>query len=113
MITLEDAWDLITRMNEDAHDQAWDTWTAAESLADSDEEDDWSAAEEMREDASIEQAGYFRDAYFELDTEEQQALWHWAREDQDFHEQFESWFGEEEFANELRHADDSDGGHPD
>ena len=113
MITLEEAWNIIERMNEDAHEQSWDTWTAADELADSDEEDDWSAAEEMREDASIEQAGYFRDAYHELQAQEQQALWHWAREDGDFREQFESWFGTEEFADALRHADESEGGHHD
>jgi hypothetical protein len=113
MIPLEEAWNIITRMNDDAHDQSWDTWTEADALADSDDEDDWSAAEELREDASIEQAGYFRDAYYELEPEEQQALWHWAQLDSDFREQFESWFGAEEFANELRHADDSEGGHHD
>lgn len=101
MKTLDDAWGIIESINDDAHGDAWDTWMEADRLADEGEEDDdWIRAEELREEASLEQAGYFRDGWFGLNKEDQAVVEHWLREDNDFREQFATYFGEEEFADE-------------
>ena len=63
MNTLDETFDLIEALNEEAHGMAWDTWIEADELEDSDDEDDWSKAEGKREEASDEQAGYFRDEF--------------------------------------------------
>jgi hypothetical protein len=101
MKTLTEVYDLIETMNEEAHQEAYDSWAAADELMESDDEDDWETAEEMREDASSEQAGYFREAYWDLDKEDQEAIKHWLKEDPDFREEFVVWFGEEEFIDEF------------
>lgn len=101
MKTLQEVWELIESLNEEAHAQSWDTWIAADELEESDDEDDWTTAEEMREDASKEQASYFRELYYELDEEEQTAIKHYLKEDEAFKEEFSMWFGEEEFEDEF------------
>ena len=101
MKTLEETWDLIERLNGDAHDEAWNTWVAADELDESEDESDWETAEEMREQASLEQAEYFRDFYYELDEAEQDVIKHWLVKDSDFRDQFSVYFGEEEFDNEF------------
>jgi hypothetical protein len=101
MKTLEEAWHIIEALNGDAHDQAYDTWAAADELSESDDEDDWETAEVMREEASLEQAGYFREYYDDLDNEERSAIEHWLQNDEDFKEQFAVYYGEEEFKNEF------------
>ena len=101
MKTLEEAWNLIESLNEEAHGLAWDIWVAADELNESEDEDDWTTAEEMREEASIEQAGYFRDLYYDLDEEDQEAIKVYLKEDDSFREEFSMWFGEEEFNNEF------------
>ena len=40
MKTIENAWDIMEGLNNDAHDSAWDTWVEADRLADEGEEDD-------------------------------------------------------------------------
>jgi hypothetical protein len=101
MKTLEDAWDLIERLNGYAHDEAWNTWVAADELEESADEADWEVAEDMREQASLEQAEYFRDFYYDLDETEQNFIKHWLTNDNDFRDQFVVYFGEEEFENEF------------
>jgi hypothetical protein len=100
MRTLEEAQEIVERLNDDAHEQAWDAWTAA------DDEQDWEAAEEMREDASIEQAEYFRDFWYELDTDDQELVKYWLDHDEDFREQFAVYFGEQEFVDEFENKDE-------
>lgn len=99
MKTLDETYNLAQSLNEEAHHLAWDTWVQADELEESENEDDWSAAEEMREEASLEQAEHFRDLYYDLSEEEQTAISHWLKEDEDFKEEFAMWFGEEEFDN--------------
>ena len=101
MKTLEQAWNLIEMLNDDAHDESWNTWIEADELADSEDEEDWERAEDLRDQASAEQAEYFRDFYYDLDQEDQAAIDHWLDKDQDFREQFETYFGFYEFANEF------------
>jgi hypothetical protein len=100
-MNIEDAWDLIEQLNGDAHDEAWDTWARADALEDSEDEDDWAEAEEVREQASLEQAEYFRDFWYDLSEDEQDLIKHFLKENADFNEQFMVYFGEEEFANEF------------
>lgn len=101
MKTLEEAWDIIEELNNDAHNESWGTWISADELSESEDEDDWETAEEVREQASLEQAEYFRDFYYDLFEEEQNVIKHWLDNDKDFREQFAVYFGEEEFENEF------------
>ncbi len=101
MKTLQEAWDIIEELNGDAHDRAYDTWEAADELSESSDEDDWETAEVMREEASLEQAGYFRESYDDLDDEERSVIEHWLQKDEDFKEQFAVYFGQEEFEEEF------------
>lgn len=97
MITRDEAYEIIQNLNEEAHNRAWDTWTEADELADSDNEEDWETAEELRETASAEQCSYFREAYDELDEDSQSAVQHYVDSDQDFREEFVTWYGEEDY----------------
>lgn len=101
MKTLEETFNLIETLNDDAHSQAWDTWVYADELEESEDEADWEIAEDTRQSASEEQAGYFRDMYYELDEEDQEAVKHWITQDSDFKEQFAVYFGESEFIDEF------------
>ena len=101
MITRDQAYDVIQEINELAHDRSWDTWTDADALADSDNEEDWDAAEEMRETASEEQAGYFREEFENLDEHTRTAVLHYVNTDQDFHDEFVSWYGEDQYEQDF------------
>ena len=99
MKTLEEILELVESVNEEAHSDAWDSWIAADEMEDSDE--DGSAAEQLREEASDEQAGYFRQGYWALGEDDQAAIAHWLKEDESFKDQFSSWFGYDAFENEF------------
>lgn len=101
MKTLNETIDLIEIMNDDAHGQAWDTWVHAEELEESEDEEDWETAEDVRQAASEEQAGYFRDMYYDLEPQDQEAIKHWIDQDTDLREQFAVYFGESEFIDEF------------
>lgn len=113
MIALEEIWGLVESINEQAHQDSWDTWIEADRLEESDDEDDWEEAEDVRELASRQQAESFQDQYFELDKEYQDAIRHWLEHDSNFRDQFQTWFGEEEFEREFNVQDNSEGGHLD
>lgn len=104
MKTLDEAFELIEALNEEAHGMAWDTWIEADELEESDDEDDWSKAEAKREEASDEQAGYFRDEFNGLEDEDRAAVHHWLDADESFREQFRDWYGRDEFDDEYRVA---------
>ena len=101
MKTLEETWAIAEGINEEAHGMAWDTWIEADELADSDDEDDWELAEGKREEASDEQAGYFRDEFECLEDEDRAAVHHWLDADESFREQFRDWYGRDEFDDEY------------
>jgi hypothetical protein len=101
MKTLDEAFELIEALNEEAHGMAWDTWIEADELEDSDNEDDWDKAEGKREEASDEQAGYFRDEFDGLEDEDRRAVEHWLTADESFREQFRDWYGRDEFDDEY------------
>lgn len=101
MKTLQEVYDIIDYNNEEAHQQAWDIWVSADELMESEDEADWETAEEIREEASQEQASYFRDLYYMLDEEDQESIKHWLKQDEDFKESFSMYFGEEQFAEEF------------
>jgi hypothetical protein len=101
MKTINEAFELIEALNEEAHSMAWDTWIEADELQDSDEEDEWDLAEGKREEASDEQAGYFRDEFDGLSTEDRRAIEHWLDTDKSFREQFRDWYGRDEFDDEY------------
>lgn len=97
MISIDEAYSIIQSINENAHQQSWDTWRTADLLMESDEEEDWETAEELREDASLEQATYFREEFDELDDETKEAILHYVDTDTGFKEEFVVWYGEDEF----------------
>ena len=101
MLTKEEAHDIINDLNDQAHQMAWDSWAEADELGDSDEEEDWTSAEELREEASAEQAGYFRADFNNLPQEQQDAIWKFAKDYEDFAEDFKAWFGFEEFEEHI------------
>ena len=100
-MTKDEAYSIISNLNEEAHSAAWDMWVEADELGESDEEEDWAAAEELREEASYEQAGYFRASFNDLKQDQQDAIWQWAKNDEDFAEDFKAWFGQEEFEEHI------------
>ncbi len=100
MKTLEETFDIINNLNEDAHNDAFDTWIKADSLSDSDNEEDWDEAEAIREEASIEQSSYFRGYFYDLDETDQDAIRHWIQND-DFKDQFRDYFGHNQFEFEF------------
>ena len=98
MKTLDEVVLIVENLNEEAHEEAWDSWVAADELEESSEDDDdMVKVEEMREEASDEQAGYFRDGFDDLDENDRAAIMHWLVTDSDFKEQFKSYFGYEAF----------------
>jgi hypothetical protein len=101
MKTLEETWAIAEGINEEAHGMAWDTWIEADELQDSEDEDDWELAEGKREEASDEQAGYFRDEFECLTDEDRAAVEHWLDADESFREQFRDWYGHDEFDDEY------------
>ena len=100
-MTKDEAYSIISNLNEEAHSAAWDSWVAADELGDSDDEEDWAAAEEMREEASYEQAGYFRASFNDLKQDQQDAIWKFAKEDPEWAEDFKCWYGDEEFEEHI------------
>ena len=97
MITRDEAYDIISNINENAHDRSWDTWVEADQLMESEEEADWEAAEDLKEEASKEQAEYFREEFDELGDEIKEAILHYVFNDEDFKEEFSMWYGQDEF----------------
>ena len=96
-MTKDEAYSIISELNDEAHSSAWDSWVEADQLGESDDEEDWSTAEEMREDAAYEQAGYFRTDFHNLPQDQQDAIWEWAQKDEDFAEDMKGWYGQSEF----------------
>lgn len=108
MKTLDEAYELAEALNEEAHSDAWDSWIAADEMEESEDEDSDVTAEELREQASDEQAGYFRQGFWALDEEDQEAIEHWLVEDKSFREQFRDWFGRDAFDEEFDIEDEDD-----
>ena len=104
MLTYDETYNLVQGLNEEAHNLAWNTWMQAEEA---EHEGDDEEAEETREQASAEQAGYFRDLYRELDEDQQQAVRYWLEENQDFRDEFSTWFGEDEFFEQFDEDQDA------
>ncbi len=103
MKTLDEVKSLIENLNEEAHEGAWDSWVAADELENhGEDDDDLIRAEEMREEASDEQAGYFRDGFDDLDESDRAAVIHWLGIDDDFKDQFKAYFGEDAFEESFR-----------
>lgn len=91
MINLTETYDIVQRMNEEAHNRSWNYWIQAE------EEDDYEVSEILREDASEIQSSWFRDEYKNLTLEERSAIIYWVRHDKDFHDEFKDFFGHQQF----------------
>ena len=69
------------------------------------DDDDMAEAEDLREQASEEQAGYFRDLVDQLADEDKVSIEHWLKLDIDFRDQFSSWYGSEEFRGKYGNYD--------
>ena len=92
MLSRDEAYQLIVELNEDAHAATYDEWVEAEDM----EEEDPDQAEEMREEASYNQAVEFRNAFQStLTSEQQEAILHYTKVDEDFAMEFNGWWREE------------------
>ena len=101
MKTLDEVWALAESLNEEAHSDAWDSWIAADEMEESEEDEDGSSAEQLREEASDEQAGYFRQGYWALSEQDREAIEYWLKKDESFRDQFSTWFGYDAFEEEF------------
>lgn len=97
MITRDQAYDIICGINEAAHERSWDTWCEADDLADSDDEDDWERAEDLRDQASAQQARYFREEFDNLDDDTKQHILHYVNIDNDFRDELVVWYGQDDW----------------
>ena len=95
MQTLDEVYNIIQNINEEAHQEAWDDWIAA----DNEEDDD--LAEELREDASNIQKSSFRTLYWQLPEEDRKAVLYWIIKDKDFSEEFKDWYDPDVFDEEI------------
>lgn len=98
MKNLEETYGLVYWLNEEAHSLSYDIWKESDDLMD----EDWEAAEELREDASIMQSTYFREQYLELSNDDKESIIHWLKNDEDFKDEFTTFFGETEFENNFK-----------
>lgn len=89
MISRDEAYEIISDLNEEAHSATWDEWEAAEEIEDPAE------AEEAREEASELQAYEFREAFQVLQPQQQEAILHYVKVDEDFAMEFNAWWGAE------------------
>ena len=90
MITLDQAWDIITNLNDEAYSYAYESWLHSDDAAEYDDE----LAEELREEASIEQSGHFSTLFDRLPEEQKNAIMEWKNNDADFRDQLMAYFGE-------------------
>ena len=88
-MTLEEAWQLIDSINDEAHGYAYESWVAADEL-----EEEGGEAEDQRCIASEEQQGYFRELFEQLDIKTKKAVLAHRLSNSDFKEQFETYYGE-------------------
>jgi len=91
MRTKEEVHDIIHDLNEEAFSRAWDTWEESDRLMDSYNEDDWTRAEEVKEEASEEQARYFREMLGRHPGLLEEAK-HYAKIDESFNRDWEAWY---------------------
>ena len=82
-MTLDEAWELIEKLNEEAHDYAATYWRQADLYDD----------EEMRENASAIQQEHFRELFDALDADVWIAVHKISRTNEDFKEQFSTYHG--------------------
>ena len=87
-MTLEEAWQLIDSINDEAHEYAYESWVAADEL-----EEEGGAAEDQRCIASEEQNAHFREMFDQLDNKTKKAVLAHRLSDSDFKEQFETYYG--------------------
>lgn len=101
MKSLDAVYDLIQSMNEKAHSESWGSWMAADEYEECEDDDSDVSVESLREEASLEQAQYFRDFYDELSPDDQDAIKYWIKNDQTFRDEFSSWYGPYEFEDDF------------
>lgn len=97
MISRDEAYDIIQNLNEIAHQYSWDLWIEADELMESNSESDWEAAEDIREEASLEQSSSFREGFENLDDDTKTAILNYVDQDEDFKEDFVTWYGRDEY----------------
>jgi len=102
MLTYDETYNLTQSLNKKAFKLAYNTWMQAEEVEHEGADEE---AEEIRDKASTEQAGHFRDLYRDLNKYEQQSVLHWLKENEDFREEFSVWFDEDKFADQFDFED--------
>lgn len=92
MKTREKAYEIICDLNEEAHAATYEDWLAADEYEE--EHPGTDEGEELREEASYNQSREFREAFQTLMPEDQEAVLHYVKHDEDFAEEFNAWWGE-------------------
>lgn len=87
MKTLQECYDIICQMNDDAHAYAYASWCAADEM---DEES--GEAEDQRCAASEEQRDYFVEMYDQLDEKTKEDIQYYRENDQAFRDDFDCWY---------------------
>ena len=90
MRTLDEAWDLIERMNLEAYNAAYHLWEKSDVYEDEGESE---LAEDIRDEASTLQSEVFSEMYDDLSQDDCELISHWAENDEDFKEQFQTYLG--------------------
>jgi len=98
MLTFNETYKLIQRLNIKAFDLSYKIWVRAEEVEHEGADEE---AEEIRDKASRKQTEHFRDLYRNLNEYEQQSVLHWLKENEDFREEFSVWFDEDKFADQF------------
>jgi hypothetical protein len=91
MKTLDETIELMESLNGTAYDMAYDSWLDADFAEDNDDDN----AERLRELASEEQQEYFREEFADLSDDDKEAIRQWYKNDEDFREQFQTYYGGE------------------
>ncbi len=91
MMTIYQAWDIITDLNDEAYDMAYEAWEKADIAADNDDDE---LAEELREEASILQSSHFSLLFDQCPDEQKNGVMEWKNKDAEFREQLMAYFGE-------------------
>jgi hypothetical protein len=83
MITIQKAYEVISDLNDEAHNLTWDLWEEA-----GDDED-------LREEASDIQRAHFQELMEFIPDEQYNAIMHYRRIDETFRDDFNCWYGED------------------
>ena len=94
MLKIDQAWQIINDLNEEAHREFYDLWEDADKLENnSQSEKEFSRSQEMKEEASSKQSKLFRILFAQLSSVQKLNILSCAKNDCSLKEQLEDWYG--------------------